>query len=313
VGVAIEVTWFSDPACPWAYSASPPLAVLRWRYGTQLDWRLVTIGLSEDAAQYESRGFTPARMARAALSFRRYGMPFATQPRERLAATGRACRAIVATRLLDPEREFEVHRALQLAWANTALILDQEDHLALVLAQVPGLDAGAIVAALDDQQVTSAYEVDRDESRSALGGATEFQGKAAEESDGRVRYTAPTLIFEHDGVRLEAGGFQPIEAYDVLIANFPGILTRQAPPESPLAALEWFAEGLTTQEVAAIMAHNNELPDRNAAEAALIDLVGEGSARRTAIGDDALWQLADAPPAAVVPPGAEAAVPAHHS
>ncbi|MGA7705519.1 MAG: DsbA family protein [Solirubrobacteraceae bacterium] len=40
----IEVTHFTDPGCPWAYSASPALAVLQWRYGVQLRWRLVTLG-----------------------------------------------------------------------------------------------------------------------------------------------------------------------------------------------------------------------------------------------------------------------------
>ena len=46
----IRVTHFTDPGCPWAYSAAPALAALRWRYGDQLDWDLVTIGLTEDAA-----------------------------------------------------------------------------------------------------------------------------------------------------------------------------------------------------------------------------------------------------------------------
>ena len=40
------------------------------------------------------------------------------------------------------------------------------------------------------------------------------------------------------------------------------------------------------------MAHNNQLPDRIAAEAALIELLGDGAVRRTPLGDDALWQLA---------------------
>jgi hypothetical protein len=40
------------------------------------------------------------------------------------------------------------------------------------------------------------------------------------------------------------------------------------------------------------MAHNNQPPDRAAAESALIELVGAGAARRTPLGDDALWQLA---------------------
>src|ERR1039458_9145114 len=95
----ISITHFSDPGCPWAYSASPALAVLRWRYGDQLDWRLVTIGLAEDAERYLEHGYTPTRMAVGNMRFRRYGMPFVCEPRARVAATARACRAIVATRL----------------------------------------------------------------------------------------------------------------------------------------------------------------------------------------------------------------------
>ena len=77
----ISVTHLSDPGCPWAYSASPALAVLRWRYRAQLNWRMVTIGLSEDPQQYVERGYTPTRMTVGNLGFRRYGMPFGAEPR----------------------------------------------------------------------------------------------------------------------------------------------------------------------------------------------------------------------------------------
>ena len=53
----ISATLYSDPACPWAYSESPALRVIEWRYGDQLDWRLVLVGLTEEAAQYEARGY----------------------------------------------------------------------------------------------------------------------------------------------------------------------------------------------------------------------------------------------------------------
>jgi protein-disulfide isomerase-like protein with CxxC motif len=287
----ISITHFSDPACPWAYSASPALAVLRWRYDEQLDWRLVTIGLSENAERYVELGFTPTRMTLGNLSFRRFGMPFAYQPRARLAASSRACRAIVATRLLDPERQYDVHRALQLASFTTTLVLDQDEDIALALQPLEDLDVERIVAAIDAPETIEGYESDKAETRTAAGGPTEFQGKARQ-TDGPVRFSAPSLVFQSDGRRLEAGGFQTIEAYDVLIANLDPTLARNEPPEDPLAVLERFPGGLTSQEVAAIMAHNNEQPDRAAAERALIELVGSGTARRTPIGDDALWQLA---------------------
>jgi hypothetical protein len=263
--------------------------VLRWRYGSQLDWRLVTIGLSEDASRYEELGYTPTRMALGNLRFRRHGMPFAFEPRSRSTATGRACRTIVAARLNEPGREHDVHRALQLAWFTSTLLLDEDDDIAQALARVPGLDAKKIVAAIDDEATLVAYEADKHETRQAAGSPTEFQGKARQ-SDGPVRYSAPSLVFEHDGARLEAGGFQTIEAYDVLIANLDPTLQREAPAEDALEVLERFPEGLASQEVAAVMAQNNQLPDRAAAEHALIELVGAGKARRTPLGDDALWQ-----------------------
>jgi protein-disulfide isomerase-like protein with CxxC motif len=291
----IDVTLFNDPGCPWGYSESPALAVLRWRYGSQLQWRLVTIGLAESTERYEQAGYTPSRMTAGHIMFRqRYGMPFAMAPRPRVLATARACRAIVATRLLDAERELAVLRALQFAWFNTTLLLDEDPDIAQALRSVAGLDVEAIVGALEDPRVTEAYEADKRETREAEGGPTHFQGKARQ-TDGPVRYSAPSLVFHvgdpgNGGRRLEAGGFQTIEAYDVLVANLDPTLEREPPPASPLAALQRFPDGLVTQEVAAVMAAGNDPPDRPGAERALIDLLGAGSVRRTPLGDDALWQ-----------------------
>jgi 2-hydroxychromene-2-carboxylate isomerase len=300
--MTISVTHFTDPGCPWAYSASPAFAVLHWRYGDQLEWRLATIGLTEHAEQYVSRGYTPARSARGYLMFaRRWGMPFATEPRPRVVGTSRACRAIVATRLRHPEREYAVFRALQFAWMTTALVMDEEDALVRALEGVPGIDAREIVAALDDPDVDAAYEADRADARTADGSPTHFQGKAAQ-TDGLVRYTAPSLIFTLGDRRLEAGGFQPIEAYDVIVANLDPTLDRRPAPEDPLEAIEAFPDGLVTAEVAAIMTSGNDAPDPEAAEAALIEHVAEGRVRRTGLGDSALWQPASAAVMAVPAP-----------
>ena len=292
--MGIAVTYYSDPGCPWAYSASPALTVLRWRYGDQLDWRLVTIGLAEDPGQYEARGYTPTTVARRYRRFRRLGMPFATAPRERVPATGRACRAIVAARLLDPGSEWAVFRALQLAWFNTTLQLDDDEAIATAARMFANVDSDPIVGALDRDDVEAAYQADRAEARTAAGSPTELQGKAAT-TDGPVRYTAPSIVFESGDRRLEAGGFQPVEAYDVLVANLDPSLSRAAPPVDCAAVLERFPGGLTTQEVAAVMAGNNEVPDRLRAEEALIELAAEQRARRVPLGNDAIWAPSSAP------------------
>jgi len=289
----IDATLHNDPGCPWGYSASPDLAVLRWRYGTSLRWRIVTIGLTEDARRYEERGYTPAGSAAGHLAFRRrFGMPVGTAPRARVVATGRACRAIVATRRLQPHLEWAVMRALQFGWFTSDLLMDTAEGLATALAAVPGLDAGAVVAALDDPETEALYQADRAEARTAAGSPTEAQGKAAN-SDGLVRYTAPSVVFRsEDGRALEAGGFQSIESYDVVVANLGPTLPRRPAPEDPHDAVAAFAHGLTTQEVAAILAPPLTAPDREATESALLRSTAEGRLRRLPLGDDALWVAA---------------------
>jgi predicted DsbA family dithiol-disulfide isomerase len=286
----IEATLYSDPACPWAYSENPALRVIEWRYGEQLRWRLVLIGLTEQASQYEARGYTPLRGALGQLRFRgRYGMPFSPAPKQRLSATARACRAVIAARLSQPGSEWRVYRALAIANFTTALLLDDDQQLGDVLRTVPGIDAQRILSSLDTAEVSEAYERDRAEARSAQGSAAELQGKTAT-TDGPVRFTAPSVVFERDGQRLIAGGFQPVEAYDVLVVNLDPALRREPPPETPEPLLARFEDGLTTQEVAALMTHGNDAPDRRVAEAALLELVAAGKAVREPLGDDAVWK-----------------------
>jgi predicted DsbA family dithiol-disulfide isomerase len=290
----ISATLYSDPACPWAYSESPALRVIEWRYGDQLDWRLVLVGLTEDASQYERRGYTPMRGVIGQARFReRYGMPFSTQVKPRLSATSRACRAVVAARMQYPGSEWRVFRALQLANFNSPMLLDDDVHIAEAIRIVPGIDADQIVASIEAPEVVEAYRADRDQTRKAAGSAAELQGKTAT-TDGPVRFTAPSIVFERDGRSLVAGGFQPVEAYDILVANLDPTVHREPPPQDPAPLLDRFADGLTTQEVAALMAGNNEQPDRAAAEAALLELVAAGDAVRHSLGDDAVWQSATA-------------------
>jgi 2-hydroxychromene-2-carboxylate isomerase len=288
----MHVTHFTDPGCPWAYSALPAHTTLQWRYGEQLGWTLVMIGLTEDAGQYAARGYTPTRSAIGYARYRRFGMPFQITPKPRLSATSPACRAIVATRLTAPALEAAALRALQFAQFTTTGTLDDPETLRSALADVEGLNADAVVGNIDDPEVVAAYEADRARARAAAGSPTEFQGRAAN-TDGAVRYTAPSLAFDGpDGRRLEAGGFQPIEAYDVVIANLDPTLERRPPAEDPVEVLSAFPYPLTTAEVAAVMTEHLEVPDLAAAEAALITATGEGRADRRPAGDGSLWALA---------------------
>lgn len=288
----IDITFISDPGCPWGYSASPSLAALQWRYGPRLRWRLVTIGLAEDASLYEERGYTPVMMGDRMEMFRQFGMPFTQGPRERLTGTGRACRALHAVRRVSPGDEITAFRALQFGWFTTRNLMDEDANIATALQRVPGLDVPAVMAMIDTPEVEEAYQADRAEARTAAGSPTEFQGKAAN-TDGAVRYTAPSLIFQAGGVTLEAGGFQPMEAYDVIVANLdPSGSRRGVPEERPEDVLAEFPLGLTTQEVAEVMRTDIEQPlDRRGAAQMLIRAVGRGAVTVEPIGDDGLWSV----------------------
>lgn len=290
---SLSATLYSDPACPFGYSENPALRVIEWRYGDQIDWRLVLVGLSEDTARYAANGYTPLRQAQGGINFREHwGMPFGLAVKPRLAASSRACRAVIAARREWPGSEWAVFRTLQFANFNTPLLLDEDEHLREALRVVDEVEPDRIIALIDAPEVMAEYEQDKAETRTAAGSPTEFQGKAGN-SDGHVRYTAPSVVFTRaaDGLRLEAGGMQAVEAYDVLVANLDPTLERKAPPEDPAELLEHFGLGLTTQEVAALLTVSNDLPDRIGAERALLELVAAGRAERHPLGGDALWTV----------------------
>jgi protein-disulfide isomerase-like protein with CxxC motif len=290
----VTATHFTDPACPWAYSARPAHARLRWRFGDQIEWQLVLIGLSESPDAYEKRGYTPDRMLATQHRFSdRFGMPFSFELKPRMSGTARACRAIVAARELDAALGEAALRALQLLQFTTPRLLDDDDDLRAMLATVPGLDAEAIVARIDDPDIVELYEADRGFARSAEGAPTHVQDRHST-SDGPVRYTAPSVIFEHhDGGRFEVGGFQPFEAYDTGLANLDPRLERRPAPESVLKALAEFPEGLSTAEAASVMRSSDLVDaDPEATAAELAELEAAGSVVRDPAGRDAIWRTA---------------------
>ena len=125
------ITEYTDPGCPWAYSAEPFRRRLSWLYGDALEWRVRMVGLAESPDEYVERGFTPERQSRAFATIARdHGMPIDTSVRPRMAATMPACRAVVAARLHAPERMRALLRRLRVR------------HFAGDLLDEPGDDRG---------------------------------------------------------------------------------------------------------------------------------------------------------------------------
>jgi predicted DsbA family dithiol-disulfide isomerase len=287
----VRVTQYTDPSCPWAYSAEPFLRGLEWRFGDGLEWRTVVIGLSEDTRARERAGVTPAGRVHGWKEFEgRFGMPVLGTPRSRLIASGRACRAVKAAERQGNAAAARLLRAIRLAWFTTTLLLDTDDVIAQV-ADGAGLDGADVVAHIADTDVEAAYQRDRAEARDAAssGAPAVAQGRAAVSAT-HARFTAPSLVFARGTARLVAGGWQPFDAYDLCVANLAPDLPRRPVPE-PGELLAEFPAGLTTAEVAEVCRERNDGRDTAAAASALAALERAGIARRTPIGDDdGLWQ-----------------------
>ena len=151
------------------------------------------IGLTEDAATVRARGYTPTRSAIGYERFRRFGMPFQITPKARLSATSPACRAVVATRLAAPELEKPRCEPSSSPSSPRPGRWKIPRRCAL-----PSPESRAWTQTRSWEPSTTAMSGGiRGRSRSratAAGSPTEFQGRAAN-TDGAVRYTAPSLVF----------------------------------------------------------------------------------------------------------------------
>jgi hypothetical protein len=164
--------------------------------------------------------------------------------------------------------------------------MDEPETLRAVAESVDGLDAERALADSRTPEVEEAYQRDRAESRSPERFAVKLGRTAA--TDGPDRYTAPSLVLRAEGRELVAPGYQPFEAVDVLVMNLvPQAERLPVPLLGDL--LGAYPGGLTTAEVARVLADTTDEPDPAEAEDALIRLAVAGGARRQELGHDALW------------------------
>jgi predicted DsbA family dithiol-disulfide isomerase len=246
------ITEYTDPGCPWAYSAEPFRRRLSWLYGERLEWRTRLVGLAESPDEYTDRGFTPERQAQAfATIAREHRMPIDTEQRPRMAATVPACRAVVAARLRAPGHERRLLRRLRVRHFSGEL-LDEPQTIAGA-ARDTGLDPAQLEVWMREEEVEAALREDMAAAREPIPAARVLDHKLANWSGGR-RYTCPSyeIVRVSDGVRIAVPGFQPWAVYDVVTANLVPGLDRRDPPESVEEVLEWTGTPLATQEVAVV-------------------------------------------------------------
>jgi predicted DsbA family dithiol-disulfide isomerase len=248
----VLITEYTDPACPWAFSAEPFRHRLNWLYGDRLEWQVRMVVLSESAEEMEASGFDTKRLSSAYRTIARdHGMPIDTSLRPRMAASLPACRAVVAARLHAPESVRAVLRSLRVRNFAGELLDDPQTIAGAALDG--GLDAEALAAWAAGDDVAAAMEEDKALARAPMPAARVLDHKLANWSGGR-RYTCPSyeILRLSDGVRIAVPGFQPFSVYDVILANLVPDLGRRVPPEGVEEVLRWAGTPLASKEVAVL-------------------------------------------------------------
>ncbi|MBJ7470756.1 MAG: DsbA family protein [Solirubrobacteraceae bacterium] len=278
----VSVTHFTDPNCPFAYSAEPQLWRLKWRYGAQLEWTTRMVGLASSREEYAAKGLTPEIAAAGAAHLEaEVGMPFDLSVRDAVPATLPACREVVAARVHGGTAIADaLLRQLRLEGMARGHVLD-ELHTLRNASHAAGIASEELDAWAKAPETEAALADDMRAARHPTAQALHLEHKLAR-WDGGWRYTCPSLELTAGDATAAIAGFVPATAYDVVFANLAPTLERAAPAEDPLAVLDWAGTPLATAEVAAIME-----TDKAGAREALT----RAGASEDPLGTDALWSL----------------------
>jgi hypothetical protein len=240
----LEIALFTDPACPFAFSAEPQRMRLRWHYGEGLEWRLRMILLTLEPGEDEKlAGGAPGLQ-------RKYGMPIDPAPLPRPASSEPACRAVVAARLNAPAAVDALLRALRVRAMAGGLL----DDPALIEAAAidAGIDPGGLADWVASDETAAALAADVRAARAPGPAARALEHKLGGPPEER-RYTAPSYeIRNGEGALFVVPGFNPIEAYEAAVANLAPELERRPAPDGVGELLDWAPYPLATAEVIAI-------------------------------------------------------------
>jgi predicted DsbA family dithiol-disulfide isomerase len=241
----LAITLFTDPACPFAFSAEPVRWRLRWHYGDQLRWTLRMIVLTLEPGEAEKlAGGAPDLQ-------RRYGMPIEPFPYPRPASSEPACRAVVATRLNAPRSEEPLLRRLRIRTMAGGLLDDPQ--LIDGAATDAGIDPAQLAGWTAAEATETVLQADIAAARSPSVAARALDHKLGGPVHER-RYTAPSYeIARAEGGRgVAVAGMNAVEAYEVAIAHLAPELERRPRPETVSELLAWAGEPLATAEVMAV-------------------------------------------------------------
>jgi predicted DsbA family dithiol-disulfide isomerase len=273
----VRVTIYTDPGCPFGFNAQRQEAQLLWHYGEGLVILRRMIVLTEKSSSFEELGLSREMVAGNVKRLRSsYGMPMVTEPPDRLGATIQACRVYVGARIHEPARADVLLRALRRRVFSEGQPLDELDTI-----HGAGEDAGVSRETLDawlaDEQVESALREDMAATRAPLPEALALAHRLSR-SNGGLRYSTASAVFERGDRRIVMPGFQPFAVYEVAVANVAPDIERRPPPETVEEILSWAPYPLATAEVAELrgIGIDQARDELQRADAKLAEAAGDG-------------------------------------
>jgi predicted DsbA family dithiol-disulfide isomerase len=245
----VHVTIYTDPGCPFGFNAQRQEAQLLWHYGDAIEVTRRMIVLADKSSSFEERGLSREMVAANAKRLRGlYGMPMLTDPSDRLVSTLEACCAFVGARMHDRERADLLLRALRRHAFSDGQPLDNIDTIHGA-AHDAGIASQTLDAWLADAEVRAALREDMAATRAPLPEALALAHRLSK-SDGTLRYSTASAVFERDERRIVMPGFQPFAVYEVAVANVAPEVQRRPPPQTVEEILSWAPYPLASAEVA---------------------------------------------------------------
>jgi 2-hydroxychromene-2-carboxylate isomerase len=242
----IEIDLYTDPACPFAFSAEPVRRRLRWLFGDALAWRprMIVLTLEDGEADKLAEGAPGLQ--------RRYGMPITAGAYPRPASSEPACRSVVAARRRAPEAAEALLRSLRVR-AMAGGLLDDPGLIAAA-ARDAGLDPGLLQDWCAEPGTEAELAADIAAARAPSRAARALDHKLGG-PDHERRYSAPSYELRRSDGSASASvpGFNPVGVYETVIANLAPEIPRAAAPDSVAELLAWAVAPLATAEVLEIM------------------------------------------------------------
>ncbi|MFE6158433.1 DsbA family protein [Streptomyces sp. NPDC056486] len=217
----VQVTEFTDAACPWAWGSDPVFRLLRRGLGQQVRWRRVfgilfdedddpAPDLDAEARWYEGFIKDVTAHTRAPYAARLQWLTRTSWPASLAAKAAEAQGEQVAERVLRRLRE-------------TTFVLgapaDTPEAVASAVRGVPGLDLDRLLADLAHADTLAAVRADWAETRNPLPEVRDLRepgphpGRAKEVGEEQYRFALPTLLFDGPGGRVCVPGWRPLAGY----------------------------------------------------------------------------------------------------